>query len=81
MTPPLWTGFLHDIEEQNVLLTMPKFEFESKFRLDKTLKKMGMPNAFDESESRLLRDERQIVSVGWVPGYRGCHSQGLRIGG
>ena len=41
-------GVLDDIEEQNVLLTMPKFEFESKFRLDKTLKKMGMPNAFDE---------------------------------
>ena len=38
---------LDDIEEQNVLLTMPKFEFESKFRLDETLKKMGMPNAFN----------------------------------
>ena len=35
-----------DIEERNVLLTMPRFEFESKFRLDETLKKMGMPNAF-----------------------------------
>ena len=38
---------LDDIEGQNVLLTMPKFEFESKFRLDETLRNMGMPNAFD----------------------------------
>lgn len=37
---------LDDIEERNVLLTMPRFEFESKFRLDETLKKIGMPNAF-----------------------------------
>ena len=36
---------LDDIEERNVLLTMPRFEFESKFRLDETLKEMGMPNA------------------------------------
>ena len=39
-------GVLDDIEDQNVLLTMPKFEFESQFRLDETLQKMGMPNAF-----------------------------------
>ena len=38
---------LDDIEDQNVLLIMPKFEFESKFRLDETLNKMGMPNAFN----------------------------------
>ena len=37
---------IDDIEERNVLLTMPRFEFESEFRLDETLKEMGMPNAF-----------------------------------
>ena len=45
--PALVGRILDDIEEQNVLLTMPKFEFESKFRLDETLKRMGMPDAFD----------------------------------
>ncbi len=37
---------LDDIEERNVLLTMPRFEFESQFMLNETLEKMGMPDAF-----------------------------------
>ncbi len=40
-----------DIEIERVLLTMPKFEFESQFRLAETLEKMGMPNAFDDKTS------------------------------
>ena len=34
------------LEYQRVSLTMPKFEFESEFRLKKTLSDMGMPDAF-----------------------------------
>ena len=37
---------LEEIDERNVLLTMPKFDFESQFKLDETLKEMGMPDAF-----------------------------------
>ena len=40
-----------DLELQQVLLTMPKFEFQSQFRLSETLEKMGMPNAFDSRTS------------------------------
>ena len=42
---------LADLETQNVLLTMPKLGFESDFRLDKTLEKMGMPNAFNHGNA------------------------------
>ena len=38
---------LAEIETQPVSLTMPKFEFESEFRLDETLKNLGMPDAFN----------------------------------
>ena len=38
---------LEDIEAENLLLTMPKFEFESQFALSETLKEMGMPNTFN----------------------------------
>jgi len=34
------------LEYQRVSLTMPKFEFESEFRLKETLAAMGMPDAF-----------------------------------
>jgi len=34
------------LEYQRVSLTMPKFEFESEFRLKETLTAMGMPDAF-----------------------------------
>ena len=36
-----------DLESRQVVLTMPKFEFESKFDMVDTLKAMGMANAFD----------------------------------
>ena len=48
MDADLVTGILGDIEREYVELTMPKFEFESEFRLRDTLEAMGMPNAFDE---------------------------------
>ena len=42
-----------DLETRQVVLTMPKFEFESKFDLVDTLKTLGMTNAFDPSRSNL----------------------------
>ena len=47
----LVTRILGDIERGNVELTMPKFEFESEFKLRETLSKMGMSNAFNERTS------------------------------
>ena len=67
---------LDDIEERNVLLTMPRFEFESKFRLDETLKEMGMPNAFSANA-----DFSGMTGPGFKSGNPGSHPQGLRVGG
>ena len=39
-------GIVRGLEHKRVALTMPKFEFESEFRLKKTLSAMGMPVAF-----------------------------------
>jgi len=39
-------GIISDLENQQVNLTMPKFEFESEFSLKKVLTAMGMPVAF-----------------------------------
>ena len=47
----LVSRILEDIEREDVQLAMPKFEFESQFRLAETLKEMGMPNAFDDKTS------------------------------
>ena len=38
---------LAETEAQPVSLTMPKFEFESEFTLNETLKNLGMPDAFN----------------------------------
>jgi serpin B len=38
-----------DLEDRQVTLTMPKFEFESEFSLADTLSAMGMPIAFSEA--------------------------------
>jgi serpin B len=39
-------AILKELEFRRVTLTMPKFEFESDFRLGETLAAMGMPDAF-----------------------------------
>jgi len=39
-------AIVKDLEPRRVALTMPKFEFESDFRLKETLTAMGMPVAF-----------------------------------
>ena len=40
-----------DLGFRYVTLNLPKFEFESQFRLGETLKSMGMPDAFDIASS------------------------------
>ena len=47
----LLSRILGDVQSKLVALTMPKFEFESQFRLAETLKTMGMPDAFDRKTS------------------------------
>jgi len=41
-------AIVKDLKPRQVTLTMPKFEFESDFRLKETLAAMGMPVAFSE---------------------------------
>ena len=47
----LLSRILGDVQRNLVALTMPKFEFESQFRLAETLKTMGMTNGFDRKTS------------------------------
>ena len=42
-------AIVNTLEQRQVALTMPKFEFESAFKLKPTLAAMGMPVAFSES--------------------------------
>ena len=42
---------IEDLETRGVVLTMPKFEFQSKFDLVDTLMTMGMTNSFDPSRA------------------------------
>ena len=42
-------AIVKELEPRRVALTMPRFEFESGFRLKETLAAMGMPVAFSES--------------------------------
>ena len=42
---------LHNMEQQRVRLTMPKFELEASLDLADTLEELGMPNAFDEKKA------------------------------
>ena len=39
------------LESRYITLDLPRFEFESQFRLGETLKSMGMSNAFDRTAS------------------------------
>ena len=42
---------IEDLETREVVLTMPKFEFQSEFDLVDTLKAMGMADAFDSTSA------------------------------
>ena len=53
---------------RHVTLDLPKFEFESQFRLGETLKSMGMPDAFDVAASNFSgMDGRSCLA-----GDQGC---------
>ena len=63
----LVSGILEDIERENVELTMPKFEFESGFKLTDALKAMGMPNAFDKEASEFQGMDGRSCLAGDLP--------------
>jgi serpin B len=45
------SDIISDLQRTEVALTMPKFEFESEFGLNKALSEMGMPIAFSPDEA------------------------------
>ena len=49
LDPSLLDRAILDLEVRRVTLDLPKFEFESQFRLSETLKSMGMSDAFDSA--------------------------------
>ena len=71
-----------DLWFRHVTLDLPKFEFESQFRLGETLKSMGMPDAFDIASLRLLRHGRAVVPRRRprVSLHQGGGPQGIRVG-
>ena len=46
LTAEILDQAIKELEERDITLTMPRFEFESEFMLDQTLAKMGMSDAF-----------------------------------
>ena len=46
LTAEILDQVIKELEERDITLTMPRFEFESEFMLDQTLAKMGMSDAF-----------------------------------
>lgn len=55
-------AILKDLEDKQVTLTMPKFEFESEFSLTDTLAAMGMPVAFsDEADFSGMTGNRELA--------------------
>ena len=51
MDAALVSRIIEEIQLTTVNLTMPKFEFESQFRLTDTLETMGMSNAFSDQKA------------------------------
>ena len=47
----LASQIIADLGFRHVTLELPKFEFDSRFRLGETLKSLGMPDAFDSAAS------------------------------
>ena len=62
MDAELVAGILGDIEPEYVELTMPKFEFESEFKLSDALSKMGMANAFSRRSDLSGMDGRSCYA-------------------
>ena len=55
-------AILKDLEDKQVTLTMPKFEFESEFSLTDTLAAMGMPVAFsDKADFSGMTGNRELA--------------------
>ena len=46
LTAEILDQAIKELEERDITLTMPRFEYESAFALEETLAKMGMPDAF-----------------------------------
>ena len=58
---------IEDLEIRHVVLTMPKFEFESKIDLIDTLSTMGMPNAFDPLGADFSGMDGRSCAAGDIP--------------
>ena len=58
---------IDDLETREVVLTMPKFEFESRVDLADTLKSMGVTNAFDIRKADFSGMDGKSCMAGDVP--------------
>ena len=72
-----------DLWFRRVTLDLPRFEFESEFRLGETLRAMGMSDAFDSAVSDFSGMDGRSCLGGRhrVPLHPGGGAQGIRVGG
>ncbi len=61
------TRISEDLESRQVVLTIPKFEFESEFNLVATLRTMGMSHAFDNITADFSGMDGRSCMAGDVP--------------
>ncbi len=58
LSPAVINGVVGSLKEHWIGLDLPKFTVRTKLKLADTLKSMGMTDAFDGDEGRLLRHRR-----------------------
>ena len=63
---------VEDLMLHEVTLKLPKFEFESKFKLSETLEAMGMPNAVDTDPRSSKADFSGMDGASCIAGDRPC---------
>ena len=74
---------IRGLESRLVTLDMPKFQFESQFRLGETLKSMGMADAFDSSTSDFsgMNGRSCLAGDEGMPLHSGGNPQDIRCRG
>lgn len=64
LTPALLSGALKQMKPQKVKIFLPRFKLESSFKLNDTLAKMGMADAFGEADFSGLDGTRNLFISG-----------------
>jgi serpin B len=64
LTPALLSDTLHQMRQQKVEIFLPRFKLESNFKLNNTLARMGMPDAFAKADFSGMDGTRSLFISG-----------------